>query len=96
MYPFFSGLCGYVFGKNNAGTLDPSDVGVNNKRFLVNATLIDSWNKDGLINAKVDDERAHNAFLKKQAAFWITGPWKHRRRSRSRDEVHDRPDAGEH
>ena len=25
MYPLFSGLCGYVFGTNSAGNLDPSD-----------------------------------------------------------------------
>src|SRR4029079_18476691 len=27
MYPFFSGLGGYVFGTNKAGNLDPSDIG---------------------------------------------------------------------
>ena len=30
MYPFFSGLGGYVFGTNKAGNLDPSDIGVAN------------------------------------------------------------------
>ena len=54
MYPFFSGLGGYVFGVNKAGNLDPSDIGVANKAFLKNAKLIDKWNKEGLINSKVD------------------------------------------
>jgi arabinogalactan oligomer/maltooligosaccharide transport system substrate-binding protein len=75
MYPFFSGLGGYVFGKNKVGLLDPSDIGVANKVFIKNATTIDRWNKEGLINSKVDYNTAKNAFLKKQAAFWITGPW---------------------
>ena len=75
MYPFFSGLGGYIFGTNKAGNLDPSDLGVANKTFLKNASLIDKWNKEGLINAKVDATTAQNAFLKGQAAFWITGPW---------------------
>jgi arabinogalactan oligomer / maltooligosaccharide transport system substrate-binding protein len=75
MYPFFSGLCGYIFGKNAAGNLDPSNIGVANAKFLRNASLIDRWNKEGLINSKVDSGIAQNAFLKKQAAFWITGPW---------------------
>ena len=75
MYPFFSGLGGYIFGKNSAGNLDPSDIGVANKVFLKNASLIDKWNKEGLINAKVDSTTAQNAFLKGQAAFWVTGPW---------------------
>jgi arabinogalactan oligomer/maltooligosaccharide transport system substrate-binding protein len=46
MYPFFSGLCGYVFGKTKGGSLNPSNIGLSNK-----------------------------AFLKGQAAFWVTGPW---------------------
>ena len=75
MYPFFSGLGGYVFGTNSAGNLDPSNIGVANPKFLKNAPLIDKWNKEGLINAAVDSSTAQNAFIKKQAAFWITGPW---------------------
>jgi arabinogalactan oligomer/maltooligosaccharide transport system substrate-binding protein len=75
MYPFFSGLGGYVFGVNKAGNLDPSDIGVASPSFLKNAALIDKWNKEGLINSKVDYSTAQNAFLKGQAAFWITGPW---------------------
>ena len=75
MYPFFSGLGGYVFGTNSAGNLDPSNIGVANKNFLKNAYLINKWNKEGLINSKLDYTGAQNAFLKKQAAFWITGPW---------------------
>jgi arabinogalactan oligomer/maltooligosaccharide transport system substrate-binding protein len=75
MYPFFSGLGGYIFGTNAAGNLDPSNIGVANKFFLKNAPLIDKWNKEGLVNSAVDSSTAQNAFLKKQAAFWITGPW---------------------
>ena len=75
MYPFFSGLGGYIFGTNSAGNLDPSNIGVANKAFLKNAGLIDKWNKEGLINAALTYDTAQNAFLKKQAAFWITGPW---------------------
>lgn len=75
MYPFFSGLGGYIFGVNKAGNLDPSDIGVAGSKFLKNAKLIDKWNKEGLINSKVDSSTAQNAFLTKKAAFWITGPW---------------------
>jgi arabinogalactan oligomer / maltooligosaccharide transport system substrate-binding protein len=75
MYPFFSGLGGYIFGKNRAGNLDPSDIGLNAPRFLRNAPMIDTWNRLGLVNAKVDDAAARDAFLKGRAAFWITGPW---------------------
>ena len=75
MYPFFSGLCGYIFGKNRAGNLDPSNIGVANAKFLKNAPLIDKWNKEGLINSQVTSGTAQAAFLGKKAAFWVTGPW---------------------
>jgi arabinogalactan oligomer / maltooligosaccharide transport system substrate-binding protein len=75
MYPFFSGLGGYIFGVNKAGNLDPSDIGVANPRFLKNASLIDKWNKEGLINSKVDYSTGLNAFIKGQTPFWLTGPW---------------------
>jgi len=75
MYPFFSGLGGYVFGTNKAGNLNPKDIGVASPTLLKNAKLIDKWNKEGLISSKVDGGAAQNAFLKGQAAFWVTGPW---------------------
>ena len=75
MYPFFSGLGGYIFGLNKAGNLDASDIGVANKTFLSNASQIDAWNKSGFLNSKIDYGVAKEAFLKGKAAFWITGPW---------------------
>jgi maltose-binding protein MalE len=75
MYPFFSGLGGYVFGVNHAGNLDPSDIGVANRTFLKNAHLIDKWNKEGLINSKVDYSTCDTAFTKGQTPYWISGPW---------------------
>jgi maltose-binding protein MalE len=75
MYPFFSGLGGYIFGTNKAGNLDPSDIGVANPRFLRNAPLIDKWNKEGLIRSQVNDSIAKDLFLKGRVAYWVTGPW---------------------
>jgi maltose-binding protein MalE len=75
MYPFFSGLGGYVFGLSKVGNQDPSDIGIGSRRFLSNAALIDSWNRSGLIDSKVDYGIAKDSFLKGKAAFWITGPW---------------------
>jgi arabinogalactan oligomer/maltooligosaccharide transport system substrate-binding protein len=75
MYPFFSALGGYVFGTNSAGNLDPSNIGVANKAFLKNAHLIDQWNKEGLINSKVDYSTCDTDFTKSKTPYWITGPW---------------------
>jgi arabinogalactan oligomer/maltooligosaccharide transport system substrate-binding protein len=73
-YPFFSGLGGYIFGKNKVALLDPSDIGVANRTLIANSALIDKWNRERLIDSKVDYNTAKAAFLNKQAAFWITGP----------------------
>ena len=75
MYPFFSGLGGYVFGHAKNGALQPKKIGVANKTFLKNASVIDKWNREGLINSKIDYGTAKNAWLKGNAAYWITGPW---------------------
>ena len=75
MYPLFSGLCGYVFGTNSAGNLDPSAIGVANPKFLKNAGMIDTWNKDGLIRSSVDSSISKDLFLKGKTAYFFTGPW---------------------
>jgi maltose-binding protein MalE len=75
MYPFFSGLGGYVFGTNSAGNLDPSNIGVASPAFLKNAHLIDKWNKEGLINSKADYSTCDTAFTKSKTPYWVTGPW---------------------
>ena len=75
MYPFFSGLGGFIFGKNSAGNLDPSNIGVANKTFLKNASLIDKWNKERLISAKNTGSSCTQDFTTKKTPFWVTGPW---------------------
>ncbi len=75
MYPFFSGLGGFIFGTNSAGNLDPSNIGVANKAFLKNASLIDKWNKEGLINSQATGATCQDAFTKSKTPYWITGPW---------------------
>lgn len=75
MYPFFSGLCGYIFGKDAKGNLNAKDVGVANSKFMANVSAVDEWNKSGFISSKVDYGVAKNAFLAGKAAYWLTGPW---------------------
>jgi maltose-binding protein MalE len=75
MYPFFSGLGGYIFGTNKAGNLDPSDIGVANAKFLKNASLIDKWNKEGLVRSQVQWDTARSLFTTGKVAYYVTGPW---------------------
>jgi arabinogalactan oligomer / maltooligosaccharide transport system substrate-binding protein len=74
MYPLFSGLCGYIFASTN-GRLNPKKVGIDNPVFLKNSSLIDKWNKEGLVDAKIDGNTSTQLFTSGKAAYWITGPW---------------------
>ena len=75
MYPFLSGLGGYVFGRNAAGLLQKCNVGVASPMFLANAGKIDKWNTEGLISSNVDYGTAKDLFMKGKVPYWITGPW---------------------
>jgi len=74
-YPLLSGLCGYVFGKDSKGNLNPKDVGIGSPKLLANAAQVDSWNVSGLLSSKVSGDIAQSSFLAGKAAFWLTGPW---------------------
>ncbi len=75
MYPFLSGLGGYIFGRNAAGNLQKCNVGVASPSLLSHANLIDKWNKEGLISSSVDYGTAKDLFTKGKVPYWITGPW---------------------
>lgn len=75
MYPFFSGLGGYVFGKDDKGNASTSDVGIANPAFLANSTLIKDWNSARVIDSSLNTQEAKDAFAAGKAPFWITGPW---------------------
>ncbi len=76
MYPFLTGLCGYIFGTNAAGVYDVNRIGLDDKKFLKNAPLIDKWQKEKLFNSSADYGAAADAFMKNgTAAYWVTGTW---------------------
>ncbi len=74
MYPLFSGLGGYFFGRTAEGVLDPTQVGLANSTFIKNSVAIDQWNESGLISAAVTYGKARRSFVKGTAPFWIAGP----------------------
>ncbi|MBU6347094.1 MAG: extracellular solute-binding protein [Actinomycetales bacterium] len=74
MYPFFSGLGGYVFG-GASGNWNTNKLGLANKTFIKNSALIDKWYREKLFNTNVTGDTALAAFTGKQAPFMVTGPW---------------------
>lgn len=73
-YPLFSGLGGFAYGTNSFGSIDTTNVGINNKKFRKNQSQIDEWNKSGLLNSALTADEARAAFLEGRSPFWITGP----------------------
>jgi len=73
-FPLFSGVGGYLFGRDAKGALNPSDVGLASQRLKANAALIDGWNASGLIDSTLTAERARNAFAKGNSPFLLAGP----------------------
>jgi len=73
-YPLFTGLGGFAFGRNAAGSLDPTKVGIDNKQFRENSDRIDGWNESGLLDSTITAEQAREAFVAGQSPFWIAGP----------------------
>ena len=74
MYPFFSGLGGFVFG-GSSGNWNTKKLGLANKTFLKNSYMIEKWYAQKLINSNVTGDTALAAFTGKQAPFMVTGPW---------------------
>lgn len=72
--PLFTGLGGYLFGKDPAGGLDPYNIGLGAPALLANADRIDGWNDSGLVSAQLSPARAQRTFVNGRAPFWITGP----------------------
>lgn len=75
LYPFLSGLCGYVFGKDAKGNLNAKDVGFDSAKLLANLAQVDSWNQSKFLSSTLSGDAAKSAFLAGKAAFRITGPW---------------------
>lgn len=75
MYPFFSGLGGYVFGLDAKGNINTSDVGIASPALVANAAQIKNWNDTKVIDSSLTTQAAKDAFIAGKAPFWITGPW---------------------
>ncbi|MDP1719893.1 MAG: extracellular solute-binding protein [Candidatus Nanopelagicaceae bacterium] len=71
-YPLFSGLGGYIFGTRGK-SLNVNDLGVASAKLLSNASKIDTWVSEGLI----DKGTAYDFQLwyDDKAPYMITGPW---------------------
>lgn len=75
-YAWTHGLGGYVFGRDEEGNLDPSDIGLANEGAVRAAELVRSLRYDlNLIPPGVSYDIMHGQFLEGSAAMVVNGPW---------------------
>ncbi len=73
--PMLSAFGGYVFGRNDAGAYDPTNVGLDSEGSIAGATFLQGMVDAGLIPADVDYGVMHTMFTEGTAAMIVTGPW---------------------
>jgi maltose/maltodextrin transport system substrate-binding protein len=73
-FPLLSANGGYVF-KNRQGTLDTSDIGLDNSGAVAGATLLRTLVEQKVIPESTDRSIAFNLFKKGELPFTIDGPW---------------------
>lgn len=74
-YPIMSAFGGYVFGTNEDGTWNPSDIGFDNDGGLASGDFYDDFVAAGLAPSAVDYDVMHSLFEGGDAAMIVTGPW---------------------
>jgi arabinogalactan oligomer/maltooligosaccharide transport system substrate-binding protein len=74
-YPVYTAFGGYIFGKDDAGSYTPDDVGMDTDGMVTGADFANSLIRDGYASDNLDWEAAHVLFETGQAPFIITGPW---------------------
>lgn len=74
-YPLQTMYGSYIFGTDDEGTYDPSDLGIATDAGFEYAAAWEQWNETGIIDATLDPDTAKQAFTEGRAAFYITGPW---------------------
>ncbi len=74
-----SGYGGYIFGRDDSGNYDPTDIGLNNEGAVEGAKVIQKFYKEGLFPSGIIGEQGINVleslFTEGKAAAIISGPW---------------------
>lgn len=74
-YPIVTAHGGYVFGRDEEGSYNPDDVGVDSEGGLEAARWLDSMVEEGHLQAGYDHDLMVEEFTNGNAAMMIAGPW---------------------
>lgn len=74
-FPITSAFGGYIFGTDDDGSYDITDIGLASEGGLESAEWLSGMYQDGLMPADVDDDVALQLFADGEAGMIVTGPW---------------------
>ncbi len=75
LYPFQTAFGAPVFGTDDSGSYDSSDLQLGSEGGSAFAGWLAAQGAAGTLNTDIDGEIAKQQFLDGTAAFWLTGPW---------------------
>lgn len=75
LYPFQTAFGAPVFGTDDSGSYDATDLQLGNEGGFTFAEWLGEQGTAGVLNTDIDGEIAKQQFLDGTAAFWLTGPW---------------------
>jgi maltose/maltodextrin transport system substrate-binding protein/arabinogalactan oligomer/maltooligosaccharide transport system substrate-binding protein len=74
-YPWMTSQGGYIFGLDENGDYDPTDVGVGSEGMIAFGEMAKQWVDDGILSDNTDNTTAKSMFLNGEVAFFMNGPW---------------------
>jgi len=74
-YPWMTSQGGYIFGLDENGDYDPTDVGVGSEGMIQFGEMALQWVEDGILSDNTDNTTAKSMFLNGDVAFFMNGPW---------------------
>ncbi len=74
-YPVITAYGGYVFGQDEDGSYDPTDLGIDSEGSIEAAQAYRDWVEEGILNVDVTYDLMIELFAGGDAPFTIGGPW---------------------
>ncbi|GAA4888183.1 sugar ABC transporter substrate-binding protein [Streptomonospora salina] len=77
MQPFYSSAGGYLFGTDDQGNADPSDLGVGTPESVDAFEKIAEFGEEGenAFKRSIDGDNVGNLFTQGKTPYFVTGPW---------------------
>lgn len=75
MEPIYTSAGGYLFGTNDKGDPDPTDVGVGKEGSIAAAEKISELGKQGVLKKSITGDNSISLFTEGKSAYMISGPW---------------------